>query len=118
MREHIPFDQKKKSVKKKSMINEKKLAKKLGGRTQPASGAVDGYKGDIKTKDYLYDDKMTKHMSTSLKYEDLQKIAKEALDAEKEPVLILTFDSVKRGNKNFAVIPLELWQELTGETDE
>ena len=112
------FDKKPDSVKKKANNNEKKLAKKLGGFNQPCSGAIAGHEGDIKTAEYLYDDKMTKHMSISLKYEDLQKLAKEALGLSREPVLILTFDSVKRGNKNFAVVPLDLWQELSGDQGE
>ena len=109
------FDADEESVKSKANKNEKRLAKKLGGRRQPASGAIDGYKGDIITKEYLYDDKSTKHFSLPLKFEMLQKLAKEAIDSHREPVLAVTFDSVKIGEKDFVVIPMSLWQELTGE---
>lgn len=118
MEKRTEFGQKSKNtIKDKANRNEKKLAKELGGHRQPNSGAIPCFKGDIVTTNYLYDDKSTKHMSISLKYEDLQKIAKEALGSDKEPVLILTFDSVKRGTKNFAVIELELWKKLSGDND-
>lgn len=106
------------SVKAKANKTEKVLAKKLGGFRQPASGAIEGMKGDVVTKSYLYDSKETKHMSISLSYDMLQKLILEAYDADKDPVLVLTYNEVKRGCKEFAVVPLNLWQEVSGETNE
>ena len=94
-----------------------KRVQAIGGeeKVNQEGGKIAGLKGDIITKDYLYDDKGTKHMSIKLDYAMLQKLAKEALDISREPVLVLSFNEVKRGCKDFAVIPLELWQELSGE---
>ena len=109
------FDDKGESIKKKANRSEAKLAKKVGGHKQPASGAPQGCKGDVKLKEYLIDQKATGHMSTSVKVGDLQKIQKEADGSGREPVLVLKFENVKVIEKEWAVIPLALFMELKGD---
>ena len=105
---------KKKSKKRQCNEHEKKLAKKVGGLRQPNSGAVPGYPGDVRTKDFLLDLKETEFYSISLKMSDLLKLQKEADSQGKDPVLVLGFSKVKRGGQ-FAVIPLDIFNEMKGE---
>jgi len=99
--------------KKETLRNEKKLAKSVGGTPQPISGAITGFKGDVKTKDYLFDLKQTTKKSSSVTIKDLHKIQREADSYMKEPVLLLQFDSIKIGDKQWAVIPMRVFKELT-----
>ena len=81
------------SNKDRSLRSEKQIAAALGGRRQPASGAlpVAGFKGDVITKLFLIDDKLTEKDSHSLKLSVLLKLRKEAAQARRVPVLALTF---------------------------
>ena len=107
MKPYSPFDKKPESVKAKANATEKKLAKKLGGRTQPSSGAFPGLKGDIKTDAFLFDSKETVHNSISVKKEDLMKITKEANIESKHPALVLTI-----GNQEWVCLPLNTFKEM------
>lgn len=80
--------------KKKYNNYEKKLAKKVGGRRQPNSGAITGFKGDVITQEFLLDLKTTKHMSATVKVEELQKITNEALPYNKVGALVIHFENV------------------------
>jgi len=66
-------------IKKKSKAQESRTAKEFGGKATPASGALDGAKGDIKTPYFLIENKFTDKKSYSLKLETWDKIAKEAI---------------------------------------
>lgn len=96
-------------------IAEKKAAGRLAGKLRPASGAKDGYKGDIVLPDYLCENKSTQAGSLGLKYEWLVKISKEAACDDKVPALTLQFTS---GNGTtmphgaWVCIPEALFQEL------
>jgi hypothetical protein len=72
-------------------LAEKRAAKRLGGRQRPGSGAMDGAKGDIVKKGFLIESKATKHDSITVKLAWLEKIDKEALDAGKDPALLIQF---------------------------
>lgn len=75
--------------KKKSNKQEARTAKEFGGRVQPASGALAGAKGDVRTggqrtssfsdSDFLIENKYTDKASYSLKKETWLKIQKEAI---------------------------------------
>jgi len=67
-----------KSLKAKVNEHEKKLAEKLGGRAQPASGAMEAHKGDIKLENFLLDSKETSTNSLIISAKDLTKITIEA----------------------------------------
>ena len=66
------------TIKEKSQEQEKQVAKKLGGRTTAASGALHSDKGDVSTDDFLVECKRTDKAQLSLKKEWLQKIKSEA----------------------------------------
>lgn len=67
-------------IKKKSLLQEKRTAKEFGGRTRgKASGASPFAKGDVKTPEYLVENKFTDKDHFILKWSVWEKIAKEAL---------------------------------------
>jgi len=70
---------------------EKDLARELGGRRVPASGAIAHLPGDIYTDEFLIDSKNTEKNTIPLKVVDLAKIHREARDGDKLGHLILTF---------------------------
>lgn len=71
--------------------SEKRLAGRVGGRLKPASGAMEGAKGDLETKALLIEAKATEADSLRLTLAWLTKIAGEAQDAGKLPALAVTF---------------------------
>lgn len=85
-------------IKKKSAIQEKRTAKEFGGKTQVASGALWGSKGDVRTgaertssfndSDYLIENKYTDKDSYKLDRKIWEKIVQEALrDNFRTPLL-------------------------------
>jgi len=105
----------KKHNSKKAEINqhEKDLAKKLGGRRQPNSGAIGGYKGDIKLKNFLIDSKETEGAVISVNSKDLTKITREAYEDGKEPALVITIDKTPISTESeWAVIPLSVFSYM------
>lgn len=63
---------------KRARRSELELAKSTGGRRQPASGALPGRKGDVRTNGFLVEDKFTDAKSYTLKADDWRKIEQEA----------------------------------------
>ena len=69
-----------KNVKKKSKKQEEKIAKDIGGRTTPASGALWAFKGDVRNDKYLIEAKFTDSNKYQLKYTTWDKIKREAIN--------------------------------------
>jgi hypothetical protein len=96
-----PFDF---STPKQKKINsgkqEKRWAKKVKGRQQPASGALWGAKGDVKeargvtSLRFLWDNKYTIHKSYGISIETWNKIKEEAVRAGCTPGLQLEFQDL------------------------
>jgi len=59
--------------------SETQAAASDGGRRVPASGALRGNKGDVRTLDYLIEDKFTDAESFTIKLSMLRKTVQEAL---------------------------------------
>jgi hypothetical protein len=95
--------------------SERKVAKSLGGRLTPASGAVEGAKGDIRTDDFLIEAKSTIASSMKLELDWLIKINSEAQAIGKTPALSIRFvtenGQPKRGG-SFVCIPEWYFNEL------
>lgn len=94
--------------------SETRLAKALGGRARPASGAMQGAKGDIAFTEFLMEAKSTTSASLGLKHEWLVKIAKEALAVGKRPVLAVSFvlpdgNAIKDGD--WCCVPRYVFEE-------
>ena len=93
-------------VKRKSDRQERRTAKEFGGRTQIASGALPGMKGDVRTgervagklndNDFLIENKYTEAPSYKLTLATWDKIAKEALrDSFRTPLMQIDIREVE-----------------------
>jgi hypothetical protein len=97
----------------KSRKQENNLAKKLGGKRQKASGAVTHHRGDVSTKELLFEAKRTDKDSMSLKKEWLEKITKEALVSNRIPALSIEFGEIEQLVENsWVAVPLRFFTEL------
>jgi len=98
---------------KRSRKQEKRLARDLGGRVQPASGAGSA-KGDVRVAgDVRAECKLTRAKSFNLKLSDLEKIEGEA-SGEEMPLLHLEFQGVSP-HKKYVVLPYWAFQSLMEE---
>lgn len=90
-----------------SRRQEQRMARDIGGRTQPASGALPNAKGDVRAMDFMRGEaKFTAKDHYILKKSDLDKIKEEA--GLEKSVLQLAF--IGRDNKPthlFAIYPIE-----------
>lgn len=106
---HQPDMGRKRTVKE----HELELAKKLGGKRQIASGAIDGYKGDVKLDDFLLDSKETDGDEIRVDRTMIMKISREALGNNREPGLVLTWNKLAVGiPKEWVVIPIDVFMKL------
>lgn len=88
---------------KRSRLQEKRAAKRVGGRVQPASGAGRA-KGDVRVpRELRMECKLTRANSYSLRLDLLQKIEREATTGEK-PVFEIEFQGVFPA-KRYVVLP-------------
>lgn len=96
-----------------SRAQEDRIAETVGGRVRPASGAFEGKKGDVVSKDYLIEAKTTRANSIAIHGKWLEKISFEARDASKQPCLIITFENLPPGvSQDWALLPMSLVQHL------
>ena len=101
------------TIGKAGRASEKKLIKDLGGRGRPASGALQGAKGDIDLDTVLMEAKSTTGDSLGLKFEWLNKIAKEARAEGKTPALAVSFvrnDGTPYVDGEWVAVPLAYWK--------
>ncbi len=95
--------------------SEKKLARKTHGRRQPASGAIDGHKGDVLAygETVLLENKSTSKESILVKKEWLAKIDREAFTYRKKPGLCLSFSDMPPGvDAEWIAVPITFFEEL------
>lgn len=95
---------------------EKKTAKRLGGKLQPGSGALDGAKGDFTVNRFLIENKATEDESFTLKQSWLLKIYSEALACGKVPALSFQFvrpSGQSETRDRWVAIPEHLFKDLT-----
>jgi len=100
-------------------VTEKRLAKEHGGKLTPASGALDGAKGDWTLDHEAYkfrvEGKATGKESMSLKLEWLCKIRNEARETNRVPALTISFvDSMGVPREEWVAIPTWLFKEIFG----
>ena len=95
-------------IKKKSIKQEKKLAKDLGAKRVPQSGAQITSPSDMVLGKYVIESKATKNKSISLKKEWLDQLKQSPINFGKIPVLIIEFSTKDRyvimDNKDFLKI--------------
>jgi len=92
---------------KQSLKHEKRLAKKIGGKRNAASGAFWSRKGDVRNEDLLIEHKWTGKKQVTIKSEVLKKITREAILDGRMPVLGLHLDG-----ENYVVLGEEDFFEL------
>ena len=77
---------------KASQKQEKTLAKKMGGKVTPGSGAFGFHKGDVKNGNYLAEAKFTDAMDYRLTLRTWNKIKNEAYSVDKTPIMEIILD--------------------------
>lgn len=77
---------------KQSQKHEKRIAKRIGGKRNAASGAYWQRKGDVRSDDLLIEHKYTGKKQTTIKSEVLKKIMREAILDGRIPVLGIHLD--------------------------
>ena len=82
-----------KTKKERSKKSEIELAESLEGRRQPASGAlpVASLKGDVRSRFWLIDDKITSLKSFSIGVKTWRKIRKQAWQNHRRPAISVNF---------------------------
>lgn len=97
------------------------MAKDIGGKVRPASGAFPGHKGDIERGAVLFESKSTTGRSIRVMYSWLHKITKEALAERKSPALTLSFvreDGTAEKDGDWVLIPLARYKRLIATEEE
>lgn len=95
--------------------SEKITAKRLGGKLQPGSGAILGFKGDIVLPEFLVEAKSTVKYSITIQHEWLAKISHEAEGYGKQPAVAVTFthsNGTPCNAGSWVMIPERVWKEL------
>lgn len=72
-------------------LAERRAARRLGMMRHPASGALEGKKGDMSNDDFVLESKSTVNESFSIKRAVLEKIDREASADGKKPGLLIQF---------------------------
>lgn len=104
------FDDRKK---KKSVKQEDRLAKRLGGRRQKASGACPHNRGDVRMPELLTEAKRTDKKSISIKIAYLEKISLEAIQCDSVPAVAIAFlDTPPLVDRDWVMIPASFLAEL------
>jgi hypothetical protein len=96
-------------------VSENRVAKKLGAKTTPASGAKHGAKGDCRRDSVIIEAKSTTKDTLSLELAWLVKIGCEARNIGKVPALHASFvmpDGKSRAYGDWFVIPGHLAEEF------
>ena len=117
MTSDVPFLKRKTQHKigKAGRKSEARLTRQLGGHVRPASGAMEGAKGDIDLGEILLEAKSTTGQSIGVKHGWLAKIGKEARSEGKMPALALSFtneDGSPVMDGEWVLIPLHRFREL------
>jgi len=102
--------------------SERKVAKGLGARLHPASGALGGRKSDatMVEANFRLEMKSTVHASMVLEQGWLTKISKEALTHGQRPGVVLSFvdaagNPIMNHHAEWIAIPLSVFRELLGQ---
>ena len=93
---------------------ERNLKRKAGGLFTAGSGNKQ-MKGDLRhgpNLERMIEKKSTLSKSMKLELSWLEKLEKEAFDAGKEPVLVIEFDTMAVGSRQWALVPLDRLLEL------
>jgi len=100
---------------KRSRSQERRVARREGGRRQPGSGSVEGFSGDVRVaRKYRGECKFTRANSFSLKLEELRKLEQQA-SAGELPAFDIEFLGVSP-TRRYVVIPEWAFDSLMEES--
>lgn len=112
-----PFERrlKNRNVGHNGRVAEDTFAKRVGGRTRPGSGNMEGAKGDVTVDNFLIENKATQTDTMSLKREWLLKVYQEALELNRVPALAFQFTT--EGGKSekrdrWIAVPEHVFREM------
>src|ERR1051325_10095402 len=98
-----------------SRKQEERMAADIGGRCQPASGALPGDKGDVRAVGHIRGEaKYTKKKQYTLHHADLRKLrAQSLMGGVEKPVFRIGFveDQTTKRMDEYVVIPLDYFLE-------
>ena len=96
--------------------HEDRVAKKMKGKKQPASGALPMHKGDILAGNFLVEAKTSGKKSIRVSQHWLEKISSEAMQTNKTPVLALGFPNMPIPyEQDWVMLSLKEFNKLRGE---
>lgn len=96
---------------------EERVARVVRGHRQRGSGASMYAKGDVSSDHFLIECKRTVHASLGVKKAWLDKIAREAAAASKEPALAIEIaggPDDAHGEREWIMIPLRVFRQMIG----
>jgi hypothetical protein len=117
---YLHYDEKlvqKFTQKKKSQKLEKSLARNLGGRTTPGSGAFSFHKGDVNSDIWLAEHKYTDKSKYRLSLKIWEKIKEEAQSYNKLPLMEVVINGESNPLK-LIIVSLQDFQSSTNSTEE
>jgi hypothetical protein len=99
--------------------HERDTAKKVGGRTQPNSGASPwlSYKGDVSTERFVMQCKTTDKNRYTLNEQVIGEIYRQATLVGKDPAIVIRLEAVKAPIPNeWVAVPISVWITMTEDT--
>lgn len=101
---------------------ERRVAKRTGGRRQPGSGSQAHSKGDVKAgkiDPILIECKTTNKKSIRVEKKWLVKITREASAQQRDPVLVASFPEMPSDvDRDWGIIPMQLLTALLAKAEE
>lgn len=100
-------------MRRRALKSEMQIAEDIGGRTQPNSGAVAGYKGDVRKRgQHRIEAKTTRTKSYHVTRKELNKIRSECTFGEK-PAFVIVFvnPATLREEDKWVLQPYGDWHE-------
>lgn len=92
----------------KSQKQEKRVAKKIGGKTHARSGGMPNWKNDVSNKYFLVECKRTDKKQIIIKYKDIERLCENAyLHTDKYPLL-----NIEIQDKNYYLIDESTFHNL------
>ncbi len=94
---------------------EKKVAKRMGARLRPNSGAMEGAKGDMTLGNFLIEAKSTQAGGINLQLTWLRKIVREVRTTGQDPALVILFTDVEgnpRRDGEWVAVPRKVFERL------
>lgn len=95
---------------------EKHFAKRMGGKQQPGSGALDGAKGDVTYHNFLIENKACAGESITIPLQWLLKAYGEAIASNRSPALAFQFttaEGLSNARARWVCIPEHVFKDLT-----